>query len=110
MQLKTHSTLLVLTTFLIPTILARCPVCFDNTVRGCDGLGPDTLYYTCYKSSAGVNMVSTFSCDGGCRLTMGQPRCNNGKHRDDMIALPVDPNCPWGLRDVNGKKPSRFRA
>ena len=110
MQLNLDSTLLVLTTFLIPTILARCPVCFDNTVRGCDGFGPDTPYYTCYKTSAGVHMVSTFTCDGGCRLVMGQPRCNNGKHRDDMITFPLDPKCPWGLREVNGKTPSRFIA
>ena len=113
MHPKVYSTLLTLITLAIPLVLAfqkECPICFDNTVRGCDGLGPDTPYYTCYKTPANVNMVSSYTCDGGCRLVNGTPRCNNGKHRDDTVALPVDPKCPWGLRDVNGKKPSMFRA
>lgn len=107
MQLNIHSKLFVLATFLVPAILARCPVCFDNTVRGCDGLGPDSLYYTCYKSNINAMMVSTFTCEGGCRYIMGEPRCNNGRFKNDMIALPVDPTCPWGLR---GRTPTAFTA
>lgn len=115
MQPNIRSTLLILTAFLAPLISAgrfvkECPVCFDNTVRGCDGIGPNTAYYTCYKTPANVNMVATYACDGGCRLVQGQPRCNNGKLRNEVPALPVDPNCPWGLREVNGKKRSEFQA
>lgn len=113
MQPKLRSNVLILISFLIPPIIGftkECPICFDNTVRGCDGIGPDTPYYTCYKTSADVNMVASYTCDGGCRLVNGNPRCNNGKLRDEVVALPVDPKCPWGLRDVNGKQPSKFRA
>lgn len=113
MRPNIHSALLIIGTFLDPLVFAfakECPVCFDNTVRGCDGLGPNTPYYTCYKTSANTLMVASYTCDGGCRLTNGEPRCNNGKLRNEVPTLPMDPNCPWGLRDVNGKKPSKFRA
>lgn len=113
MQPESRSTLLILISFLIPSILAftkECPICFDNTVRGCDGIGPDTSYYTCYTTSADVHMVASYTCDGGCRLVNGNARCNNGKLRDEVVTLPMDPKCPWGLRDVNGKTPARFRA
>lgn len=113
MQPKLRSNYLILISFLIPLILAftkECPICFDNTVRGCDGIGPDTPYYTCYTTPTDVHMVSSYTCDGGCKLVNGNPRCNNGKLRDEVVTLPMDPKCPWGLRDVNGKKPSRFRA
>lgn len=107
------SLIFTITTLLIPFIVAltkECPVCFDNTVRGCDGIGPGSRYYTCYQTPAAVHMVSTYTCDGGCRLVNGEPRCNNGKFHDDTIAMPMDPKCPWGLRGMNGNKPSRFRA
>lgn len=113
MQPASRSTLLILISFLIPSILAftkECPICFDDTVRGCDGIGPDTSYYTCYTTSADVHMVASYTCDGGCRLVNGNARCNNGKLRDEVVTLPMDPKCPWGLRDVNGKTPARFRA
>lgn len=90
----------------------QCPICFDNTIRGCTEQteGNKPFYYTCSQKPNGAHMIASFACDGGCHIVNGEPRCNNGKFKSEIIAMPLDLKCPWGLRHKGGKRSITFEA